>query len=306
MAKVALGKGLGALLTTKTSPEPDVSAGERVERVALTEIIRSPMQPRKEFRDDQLNELIESIRTQGIIQPLIVRRVGLKYELIAGERRWRAASQLQLPDVPVITRQATDQEVLELALIENLQREDLNPIEEAEAYARLAKDFALRQEDIALKVGRSRAAVANALRLLELEPQVRSWLAHDRISVGHAKVLLGLKDQSEQRLFADMVIRKSATVRDTEKLVRDHLNRANGSLRGKTSSGSSRSGQSGSSDSSVSSGTLLRLQNKLRERFGTQVIIHHGEKKGRLEIEYYGNDDLDRVLEIMGISRDEL
>ncbi len=302
-AKVALGKGLGALLATKTSPEPDVAAGERVERIPLSEIVRSPMQPRKEFRDDQLNELIDSIRAQGIIQPLILRRVGPGYELIAGERRWRAASQLKLADVPAIIREATDQEVLELALIENLQREDLNPIEEAEAYARLARDFSLRQEDIAHKVGRSRAAVANALRLLELEPQVRSWLAQDRISVGHAKVLLGLKDQSEQRLLADIVIRKNATVRDTEKLVKEHLNRTNGATRQKHGTPTRRSSEELSGRNLPS---LTALQDRLREHFGTQVTIHHGEKKGRIEIEYYGNDDLDRLLEIIGLDRNNL
>ncbi len=304
MAKVALGKGLGALLTTKTSPEPDVAAGERVERIPLDQIVRSPMQPRKEFRDEQLNELIESIRTQGIIQPLILRRVAHRFELIAGERRWRAASQLKLADVPAIVRQATDQEVLELALIENLQREDLNAIEEAEAYARLAKEFELRQEDIALKVGRSRAAVANALRLLELDPQVRSWLAQDRLSVGHAKVLLGLKNHAEQRLLADMVIRRSATVRDTEKLVRDHVGRSNGSSRGKTS-GTPRVGSATAAGGPNIPGSIRLLQDRLRERFGTQVTIQHGEKKGRIEVEYYGVDDLDRLLDLMGVERDD-
>ncbi len=302
-AKVALGKGLSALLTTKASPQPDVSAGERIERIPLNEIVPSPMQPRKEFRDDHLQELIDSIRTQGIIQPLILRRVGVRYELIAGERRWRAASELKLADVPAIIRHATDQEVLELALIENLQREDLNPIEEAEAYARLARDFSLRQEDIALKVGRSRAAIANALRLLDLEPQVRSWLAQDRISVGHAKVLLGLKDQSEQRLLADIVIRKGATVRETEKIVKDHLNRLNGAARQTTDSIKLREK---TQPGVKKSPTLSSLEDKLREHFGTQVTIHHGEKKGRIEIEYYGNDDLDRVLEILGLDRDDL
>src|SRR5580698_3889657 len=193
MTKVVLGKGLGALISTNKPASPAAEPWERVERVALSEIQPSPLQPRKAFQSEHLQELIESIREHGIIQPLIVRRVGGKCELIAGERRWRAASQLGLKEAPVIVRQASDRDVLELALIENLQREDLNPIEEANAYARLAKEFGLRQEDIAQKVGKSRATVANSMRLLDLHAQVQSWLTQDRISVGHAKVLLALK-----------------------------------------------------------------------------------------------------------------
>ena len=164
-------------------------------------------------------ELIESIRQHGIIQPLIVRQVGTRFELIAGERRWRAAQELGLATVPAMVRTATDLEVLELSLIENLQRADLNPIEEAQGYARLANEFGMRQEDIALKVARSRAAVANALRLLDLHPQVQIWLAQNLVSVGHAKVLLALKAPEEQLLAAETVLRRNATVRSTERMV---------------------------------------------------------------------------------------
>src|SRR5437762_3856504 len=201
MARSGLGKGLGALIgTPATPPGPDVAeSGERVHQINLVSIVPSALQPRKDFGRDALQELIDSIRQHGIIQPLIVRlagaspsgggQVGTRFELIAGERRWRAAEEAGLTQVPVIIRSASDIEVLELSLIENLQRADLNPIEEAQGYARLANEFGMRQEDIALKVGRSRAAVANAIRLLDLHPQVQIWLAQNLITVGHAKVV---------------------------------------------------------------------------------------------------------------------
>ena len=177
----------------------------------------------KNLRSEALQELVDSIRQHGIIQPLIVRPVDGRHELIAGERRWRAAQELGLTEVPVIIRRASDLEVLEISLIENLQRADLNPIEEAQGYARLAGEFGLRQEDIALKVGRSRAAVANAMRLLDLHPQIQIWLNQDLLSVGHAKVLLGLKSPEEQLLVAETVLRRKATVRATERLVARQL-----------------------------------------------------------------------------------
>ncbi|HEX8678520.1 MAG TPA: ParB/RepB/Spo0J family partition protein, partial [Chthoniobacterales bacterium] len=212
MAKSALGKGLGALIGTRPTPTLDVQMapepGERVQQVELTSIVPSPLQPRKEFAAEALQELVDSIRQRGIIQPLIVRPVDGKHELIAGERRWRAAQQVGLTQAPVIVREASDLEVLELSLIENLQRADLNPIEEALAYARLAGEFGMRQEDIAQKVGRSRAAVANSMRLLDLHPQVQTWVTQGLLSVGHAKVLLGLKAHDEQLAIAETILRR--------------------------------------------------------------------------------------------------
>src|SRR5437867_12363253 len=231
MARSGLGKGLGALIGTPAVPAPrdGADAGERVHLIDLANIVPSALQPRKDFAREALQELIDSIRQHGIIQPLIVRltaaspsgggQVGARFELIAGERRWRAAQEMGLTTVPAIIRIANDLEVLELSLIENLQRADLNPIEEAQGYARLANEFGMRQEDIALRVGRSRAAVANALRLLDLHPQVQVWLAQNLISVGHAKVLLALKAPEEQLLAAETVLRRNATVRSTERMV---------------------------------------------------------------------------------------
>jgi ParB family chromosome partitioning protein len=294
MAKVALGKGLGALINTRvSSPTPAVESGERVQLIALDHLAPTPLQPRTVFRDVHLDELVASIKEHGIIQPLIVRKRGDQYEIIAGERRWRAAQKAGLLEAPVIAREASDQDVLELALIENLQREDLNPIEEARAFARLAREFNLRQEDIAQKVGKSRASVANSMRLLDLHEQVQSWLTQDRISVGHAKVLLSLKSQEEQALLADAIIRKSLTVRAAEKLVASHFEQCGEAK-------PTRANSPGPGASAVAP-AVHHLQNRLQERLATHVILHHSEKRGRIEIEYYGNDDLQRILALIGV-----
>jgi ParB family chromosome partitioning protein len=293
MAKSALGKGLGALISTRPGLSADVTPGEKVQRVGRDMIVPSPMQPRREFTEEALNELISSIREHGIIQPLIVRAVAGRYELIAGERRWRAAQALALADVPVIVRTATDLEVLELSLIENLQRADLNPIEEAQGYARLASEFRMRQEDIAVKVGRSRAAVANALRLLELHPQIQGWVTQNLISVGHAKVLLGLKAAEEQLLVAETVLRRNATVRQTERLVKRQL----GARR-------ARRGKDGS-NGSFGSAAVTQLEERLQKHLGTRVHLRPGKKQGKIEIEYYGEDDLQRILGLLGLGNEE-
>lgn len=290
MAKPALGKGLGALINARVvSPTPSPELGERVQPIALSDIVPTPLQPRSEFRSDQLQELIDSVREHGIIQPLIVRHRDNKYELIAGERRWRAAKEVGLQTAPVIIREASDREVLELALIENLQREDLNPIEEAQAFARLAREFGLKQEEIAQKVGKSRAGIANSMRLLELHPQVQTWLTHGRISVGHAKVLLSLKSHEEQLLLAENIIRHGHTVRRAEKLVASHF----------SNRGTPRSGKSASA--ATVSPAVQHVQNRLQQHFATHVAIHHSEKRGRIEIEYYGTDDLNRLLDVFGL-----
>jgi ParB family transcriptional regulator, chromosome partitioning protein len=293
MARSGLGKGLGALIGTPTAPAraDAVEPGERVHQINLANIIPSALQPRKDFARETLQELVDSIRQHGIIQPLIVRQVGARFELIAGERRWRAAQEAGLTQAPAIIRSAGDMEVLELSLIENLQRADLNPIEEAQGYARLASEFRMRQEDIALKVGRSRAAVANAMRLLDLHPQVQIWLAQDLLSVGHAKVLLALKAPEEQLLAAETVLRRNATVRSTERLVARLLGI------GRSRRRSRRAG----AEQAVSSAAIEDLQNRLQEHLATHVTVHHAEKRGRIEIEYYGNDDLQRIVTALGL-----
>ena len=297
MARSRLGKGLGALIGTPTAPAraDAVESGERVHQINLANIVPSALQPRKDFAREALQELVDSIRQHGIIQPLLVRQVGTRFELIAGERRWRAAQEAGLTQAPVIIRSAGDMEVLELSLIENLQRADLNPIEEAQGYARLASEFRMRQEDIALKVGRSRAAVANAMRLLDLHPQVQIWLAQDLLSVGHAKVLLALKAPEEQLLAAETVLRRNATVRSTERLVARQLGI------GRSRRKSRRAG----AEQAASSAAIEELQNRLQEYLATHVTVHHGEKRGRIEIEYYGNDDLQRIVTAIGLTPSE-
>ncbi len=304
MSKPALGRGLGALLGGNPSLAQPASAPaisstaldrhDRVQRVALNRIRPSALQPRKEFAAEALQELADSIREQGIVQPLIVRERGDFFELIAGERRWRAAQLLNLPEVPVITREADDRAVLELALIENLQRENLNPLEEAVGYAQLAEQFQLTQEEIAVKVGKSRAAVANATRLLKLPAAVQALLRDNRIAVGHAKVLLGLTDAAHQTLAAERVVKDGLNVRQTEGLV------AKWQARGQKAAGHAAKPPAIVPVDS----NLARLEEKMREKFGTKVRLQYAGGKGAVEISFFSDDDLQRVLEILNISAD--
>ncbi len=309
MAKPALGRGLGALLSgsppaAKAPPAPVLAkppppdlpvldAREGVERVPLARIRPCPLQPRKDFSVEALRELADSIKEQGIVQPLIVRRRGGDYELIAGERRWRAAQMLGLADAPVIVRQADDRAVLELALIENLQREDLNPIEEAHGYAHLIEQFQLKQEEAAAKVGKSRAVVANALRLLKLAPDLQAYVRDGRLSVGHAKAILGLSGVEEQKLAAERVLRQSLNVRQTEDLVAHLQNRKATPAAGKPGA------LPPAKDSHV-----LDLEGRLQERLGTKVEVRYRQGKGALLIHLFNNNDLHRVLEILGLKLD--
>lgn len=310
MGKSALGRGLGALLggappapkppspTAAAAPEPAAAAApgvdsrDRVERVALNRIRSSPFQPRKDFSQDALRELADSIKEQGIVQPLIVRNRGDTYELIAGERRWRAAQLLGLTEVPVIVREADDRAVLELALIENLQRENLNPIEEAQGYSQLIGQFQLTQEEAATKVGKSRAVVANAMRLLKLAPEIQAYVRDGRLSVGHAKVILGLTRAEEQKLAAEKVLKRSLNVRQTEDLVAQLQNRPAAAHGGRTPALPMK-------DSHVAA-----LEQKLHERLGTRVDLRYRQGKGAVQIHFYTDNDLERVLEILGVRLD--
>ena len=307
MSKPALGRGLGALLggspplgqATTASPDsvaapaaaPDTR--ERVQRVPLNQVRPSALQPRKEFSDEALRELADSIRAQGIVQPLIVRERAGSFERIAGERRWRAAQLLGLPEVPIIVREADDRAVLELALIENLQRENLNAIEEAVGYSQLAEQFQLTQEEIATKVGKSRAAVANATRLLKLPAPVQSLVRTGRISVGHAKVILGLADERGQQLAAERIVKEGLNVRQTEGLIAKLQTRA------ARSPGDTKTPAIVPVDSNIG-----RLEEKLREKFGTKVQLKYTKGKGAVEISFFSDDELQRVLEILNVTAD--
>jgi len=308
MAKPVLGRGLSGLLGGVGSPpkpagnvfasEPASAPtpgekGERVQRIPVANVRPCALQPRRDFSQDSLRELADSIKEQGIVQPLIVRQRGNDYELIAGERRWRAAQMIGLSEVPVIVRQADDREVLELALIENLQRESLNAIEEAQGYAQLIGQFHLTQEEAATKVGKSRAVVANALRLLNLTPELQAYVRDGRLSVGHAKVILGLGSAEGQQLAAERVLRKSLNVRQTEDLVALLQKGAapkNGAVAARPAPGS---------DAHVA-----HLQEELQQRFGTKVNVRYRNGRGAIEIKFFTDDDLDRVLKIAGVNLD--
>ena len=289
MAKAALGKGLSALMGGAgklATPEPVAERGETVRQVSRSNIIPSPLQPRKTFRPEELVEMVDSIRERGIIQPLIVRLVNGKYEIIAGERRWRAAAEAGLETLPVIVREASNRDVLELALIENLQRADLNPIEEAEAYARLMKEFTLTQEQVARQVGKGRAVVANAVRLLTLPEQIRAWIGTGDLSVGHAKVLLGLASAGEQTLAAERIRKESLTVRATERLVE--------SMRAGSRPATKRKAAAATSEA-----IFADLEKRLQQHVGTRVRIVGKAGAGRIEIHYFSPPDLERILQLL-------
>jgi ParB family chromosome partitioning protein len=291
MARQALGKGLGALIMkkqeTSTSPANVVADTDRVIVANVKDIKASPFQPRRHFDNELIAELAASIKESGLLQPLVVRKVNGTFELIAGERRLRAVSSLGHTTVKVVVHEATDQEVAELALIENLQRADLTPLEEAEQYRLLQEKFGMKQETIAQHVGKSRAVVANMVRLLELAPEVRELLTQQQITVGHAKVLLQLKDADKQTLAAHRVARGTLTVRQTEQLVRNMLNPAPAPAK----------------EEPVLPPAYARVCSQLSQDFGTKVnIAMKGKNNGVIEIPYAGREDLVRILQIFGIS----
>jgi len=311
MSKPALGRGLGALISgsstaskpaSATAPAstpaaaaavvaaPELGIGERVHQIPLTRIRPCPFQPRKDFGPEALQELADSIREQGIVQPLIVREQPDHLELIAGERRWRAAQLVGLAEVPVIIRKADDAAVLELALIENLQRENLNPIEEAQGYSQLMSQFQLTQESVSTKVGKSRAVVANALRLLRLPTELQAFVRDGHLSVGHAKVILGLANEDLQKLAAHRVIRENLNVRQTEELV--------ASMQAPKSSGKRNPAAPGK-DAHVAS-----LESRIRERVGTKVNLRYAKGKGSVQIAFFSDDELERILQILGVKPD--
>ncbi|MDX6765661.1 MAG: ParB/RepB/Spo0J family partition protein [Candidatus Methylacidiphilales bacterium] len=288
MARNALGKGLGALIGGNAAAVTPVALepGESIRQVGLDTIVPSPFQPRRTFTAEHLDELAASIQQHGIIQPLVVRRVGNKHELIAGERRWRAARLAGLKEVPVVVRQKTDQEAAEEALIENLIRADLNPMEEADGYARLIESHHLTQEQVAERVGKSRTAVTNALRLRNLSTSVRTLVGEGKLSSGHAKVLLGLPTAALQDSAAKSVVQGDLSVRATEALVRALLK-----------SGGKSSGKKTKPAAADWRDIELRLQRSL----GTKVRLVGSGKKGHLEIQYFNEADLDRLLLQFGV-----
>ena len=282
MTKKALGRGLGTLI-------PGAGGNATIEkRAGVTEletarIVPNRFQPRHEFDDKGLEELADSIRVNGIIQPVIVRRLdnGI-FELIAGERRWRAAQLVGLKKIPVVVKETTDEKSLEIALIENLQREDLNPIESAQGYQRLLKEFRLSQEEIAKRVGKERSTVANYLRLLTLPEKIRGYLSKGALTPGHAKAILSITNRDEQTRFADYIVNKGASVREAE-----------------TSSKSWGIQKKKKRVTERRDPTLKDVEERLQRVFGTKVRIYPGKKGGKLILEYCSVDDLNRILDIV-------
>ena len=276
---MALGKGLGALLPEFGQAEP-----RTLLYCGLEEIIPNRSQPRKHFDESKLQELAESIKEKGILEPLIVRRVDQGYELIIGERRWRAAQKAGLKEVPVIVKETEGREAFEISLIENLQREDLNPIEAAEAFKHLIEEFNISQENLSKRMGKDRTTITNTLRLLKLPLEIRNQLLQNLITSGHARAILSLENKEKQRELCALIIKKGLSVREAEALAK----RWSETPKKKVASVKRR----GDLESQLSS-----LQDSLRKYLGTKVHITQKDKKGKIEIEYYSYDDLERIVE---------
>lgn len=272
-----------------TPPSEEIVSSPFVE-IPLKLIDRSPYQPRMEFREEDLKELSASIAAEGLLQPIVVRRKDKRYELIAGERRLRACQMLNFEKIPVRIVKASDASSAVISLIENLQRENLNPIDESMGYASLMRDFDLTQEDVAQRVGKARATIANSLRLIQLEQEIQGYLSKGMISIGHAKVLLSLENSSQRMLLARRIIEEGLNVRQLEQLVAQ-LKRRNGVHSLSTPM------------ANVKTAVIKDLEKQLTTHFNAKVMLHHGVKKGKLVINYQGNEDLHRVLEKIGFMK---
>lgn len=289
--KRGLGKGIDTLIPQNTKASGDLSnegaKGSQAETlININEIEPNKNQPRKRFDEDSLTELAESIKLHGVIQPLIIRKDGKLYTIIAGERRWRAARMAGLKKVPAIIKDYTSREIMEIALIENIQRQDLNPIEEAQAYQNLIDEYHLKQDEVAEKVSKSRAAVTNSLRLLRLTKKVQQMVIDDIISGGHARALLSLEDEEKQEELAMRILDEKLSVREVEKLVKRMQN---------TKVRKTKSEEKPDIDPVF----IRDAENRLKEAIGTKVTVNHKNNKGKIEIEYYSGEELDRILDFI-------
>lgn len=278
--KRALGKGLSALIPPREVVFLETEKHERVINIPVLSIKTNKYQPRTQFGEDKLNELVKSIQEKGVIQPVLVRKKENSYELIAGERRLRAARRLNLENIPAIVKDVDDIDMLEIALIENIQREELNPLEEAIAFEKFIKDFNFTQEKIAQVLGKDKSTVSNTIRLLTLPKKIQDHISKNSITAGHAKALLGLPTESEQYRVCNLVVSKDLSVRETEKLV---ARRSAGSKKREVKH------DAGLSD----------IANRLQHALGTRVKIRHGNKRGTIEIEYYSVEDLNRIIDLI-------
>ena len=283
--KKGLGKGLDSMIPEKkTKAEIKADADNSLVEVKISEIDPNIGQPRKKFDEDELLELAESIKIHGVIQPIIVTKRGKRYEIIAGERRWRASKLAGLTKIPAVIREYTDKEIMEVSLIENIQRQDLNPIEEAVAFKNLIDEYKMKQDDLAERVSKSRSAITNALRLLKLDDKVKAMLAEGLISTGHARALLAVEDKNKQQILATRIFDEKLSVRETEKLVKQILENKE------------------SKKEKKSSEKLIykKLEDSLKSIIGSKVSIKSKENgKGKIEIDYYSIEELDRITELL-------
>lgn len=285
--KFGLGKGLGALIPDEVeSKSKEKEKKNSSTLIPLNKIVNNADQPRKFFDSDNIAELAESIKNHGIIQPLILKKDGTKYTIIAGERRWRASKILGIKEVPAIVMDLSEKEILEVSLIENIQRQDLNPIEEALAYRKLIEDFKLTQQELSKRIGKSRVAISNTMRLINLDERVQQYLIESVISEGHGRALLSIenKDKDLQYEIAQRIIDENLSVRDVEKLIKDLFKKKNEIKK------------------EIEQNPYINdIQNRLQDYFGTKVNINSKNKKGKIEIEYYSDDDLNRILELLNM-----
>lgn len=290
-AKRGLGKGIDAMISGDDTKAKKVvkEVIKEVDTIDINKIEPNSNQPRKNFNEDKIHELAESIKQHGLIEPLIVQK-GKKgfYTIIAGERRWRAAREAGIKEIPVVVKEYSDQQVMEIALIENIQREDLNAIEEAEAYERLIKDFNLKQDEVAERVSKSRVAITNSLRLLKLDPRVREMIIEDKIKSGHARALLSVTDPEEQYQLAVMIFDNSMSVRETEKMVKKYL------------ADKDKPAKDVKEKDTQTELIYKDYEEKLKTVIGTKVNINNkGKGKGKIEIEYFSPDEFDRIVGMM-------
>ncbi|MCM0647027.1 ParB/RepB/Spo0J family partition protein [Clostridium swellfunianum] len=274
--KFGLGKGLGALI-----PEEESSIDDNaVMKIEMNLIKANENQPRKNFDEEKIEQLAESIKEHGVVQPIVLKKEGNTYTIVAGERRWRASKSIGLKEIPAVVMDLTDKQVLEISLIENIQREDLNPIEEAIAYRKLIEEFELTQEELSKRIGKSRTAVTNCLRLLNLDERVQDYLIDGVITEGHGRTLLAILDKDIQYSFAQKIIDESLNVRDTEKLIK--------SL-----------GKEKKVNKQQQNIYHTDIKDRLENYFGTKVSLVSKKNKGKIEIEYYSEEDLQRILDIL-------
>ena len=282
--------------TSGTAAPGSVAADQgEVQMLRLSQVDPNRSQPRKKFEEESLEELADSIRRFGVLQPILVKKTGSRYEIIAGERRWRASRKAGLREIPAIVREYSDQETVELSLIENIQREDLNPIEEAKAFKRLLDEFGLRQEDLAERVSKSRTAITNAIRLLKLDERVQNMVIEEKISMGHARALIPVEIPEEQYLLACQVSDKKLSVRDVEKLVKKIGKGRDSGKNGKKVK------PAGEADPALEL-AYKAIEERLKQSLGTKASIRHGgDGTGKIEIEFYSSEDLEKIVDLLTV-----